>query len=141
MGDITPHFSRSEFALTEAKARRYGFSAAEYPQEWVETRLRPLCRALEVLRERLGGPKIVVISGYRTPAYNTAINGAQDSQHMAGRAADIKVQGVHPDRVADMIEELYHIGAIEIGGVGRYDTFTHIDVRGGALHRWDERNK
>ena len=53
MGDVTSHFSRSEFGLSEAKAARHGCTGADYPAEWVEPRLRPLCAVLETLREEL----------------------------------------------------------------------------------------
>jgi uncharacterized protein YcbK (DUF882 family) len=51
------------------------------------------------------------------------VGGARGSQHLYGRAADIVVKGVKPSVVADYCE------AIGMGGIGRYTTFTHIDVR------------
>jgi len=48
-------------------------------------------------------------------------------------AADITVTGVDPEKVADYAEEL--LG--NTGGVGRYDSFTHIDVRE-KKSRWRE---
>jgi hypothetical protein len=45
-----------------------------------------------------------------------------------------------PDEVADTIELLIAEGKMEQGGLGRYDTFTHFDVRGSKA-RWDERSK
>lgn len=147
MGDVTPHFSRSEFALPASKAREYGFEPAEYPAEWVETRLRPLCRALEVVRSKLGGRRVKVISGFRPRAYDLARIEAgrkgvsPNSQHHDGRAADLQVEGVEPAAVYAALLELYHTGAVEIGGLGVYDEFVHVDVRGGALKTWDERTK
>jgi uncharacterized protein YcbK (DUF882 family) len=40
-------------------------------------------------------------------------------------AADIKVSGVSPKKVAAYAETLL----VNKGGIGTYDTFTHIDVR------------
>lgn len=139
MGDITPHFSRSEFDLSEAKAARRGCEPAEYPAEWIETRLQPLCKALERLRAELGGARITVISGYRPLPYNRALGSKDDSQHVQGRAADIQVEGHSPEAVHAAALKLYERGELEIGGLGIYDSFVHLDVRGGALHRWDER--
>lgn len=149
MGDITPHFSRSEFGLPESKARKYGFSAAEYPQEWVESRLLPLCQALEAVRERLGGRRVRVISGYRPRPYDLARIAAgrkgvsPNSQHHDGRAADLQVEGVEPTQVYAAVLELAEQGLIKVGGVGVYDEFVHVDVRPSTwpVKRWDERSQ
>jgi uncharacterized protein YcbK (DUF882 family) len=42
-----------------------------------------------------------------------------------GRAADIKVTGVTPKKVAEYAETLLP----NTGGIGIYSNFTHIDVR------------
>ena len=93
---------------------------------------------LEALRERLDGRSIEITSGYRCPAHNAAVGGHPASEHMAGVATDIVVGGLPPDQVAD--------AAVEAGfsGLGRYDTFTHVDsrdlaYRGGVASRWDRR--
>jgi uncharacterized protein YcbK (DUF882 family) len=133
---VTPHFSVAEFARPARPARGFGIEAP-YPDEWIQARLKPLCGALEVLRARLGGKSIRIGSGYRDPAYNRAIGGARSSQHMAGRAADITVAGVAPAVVHATALALYQEGALEIGGLGRYPGFTHVDVRPGKrLVRW-----
>ena len=48
---------------------------------------------LDPLRERYGHP-IYVSSGYRCPKLNKAVNGAINSQHMRGEAADIYAKGI-----------------------------------------------
>ena len=53
------------------------------------------------------------------------MGGKFDSQHLYGVAADITVAGVRPDEVYAFADE-YLSGW---GGVGRYKTFTHVDVR------------
>lgn len=84
---------------------------------------------LQVLRDHIGKP-IRVISGYRSPTYNRKIGGARKSQHMTAKAADIKVTGMHPDEVREAILSLIKEGKMHVGGVGRYTTFTHYDIRG-----------
>lgn len=76
---------------------------------------------------------VTINSAYRTEAYNKSVGGAEGSQHLYGRAADIVVKGVSPSKVADYAELL--LG--DSGGVGRYKNFTHIDVRDGKA-RWKE---
>ena len=147
MGALSLHFSIHEMALSEGAARAYGFEYTPYPEEWVETRLRPLFATLEKLRAKLGGKAIHIIEGggYRPREYDLERirRGAQgvspDSQHHEGRAADIRVEGVTPEEVHAALLSLYDVGEISIGGLGIYDHFVHVDIRGGALHRWDMR--
>lgn len=88
-----------------------------------------LVEILQKIRNYFGKP-ITITSAYRTPAHNKACDGEVFSQHLYGRACDIKVQGIAPSKVADCAEKL-----LANGGVGRYKTFTHIDVRG-TRARW-----
>ena len=86
---------------------------------------QPLAELLENIRVHFGAA-VTVTSGYRTVSYNATVeNSSKTSQHCNGLAADIKVAGVSPAAVADYAEQL--LGSH--GGVGRYGTFTHIDVR------------
>jgi uncharacterized protein YcbK (DUF882 family) len=125
MSQITEHFSLAEFACPD-----YG---APTEPEHLE-RLARLCAQLEVLREELGAP-IIVISGYRSPEYNERIGGATRSQHMNACAADIKVKSVEPAEVHATVERLIREGRMEQGGLGLYRTFVHYDVRGSRA-RW-----
>lgn len=79
---------------------------------------------LERLRASLGGKEIIITSGYRSPAYNKKVGGAARSQHMLGRAADIRIKGMSPRDVA--------IAAKMVGFtyVKVYKGWTHVDVRG-----------
>lgn len=88
-----------------------------------------LAENLQLIRNHFNAP-ITINSAYRSPAHNKAVGGAKNSQHLYGRAADIVVQGVAPDVVADTIENLINEGVISQGGLGRYNTFTHYDIRG-----------
>ena len=71
------------------------------------------------------GKSVTITSAYRTPGKNKAVGGTTYSQHLYGRAADIKVNGVSPKKVAAYAETLLK----NKGGIGTYSTFTHIDVR------------
>jgi uncharacterized protein YcbK (DUF882 family) len=71
------------------------------------------------------GKSVTITSAYRTPGKNKAVGGTTYSQHLYGRAADIKVKGVSPKKVAAYAETLLK----NKGGIGTYSTFTHIDVR------------
>lgn len=77
------------------------------------------------------GKAVIITSAYRTATHNKAVGGTTYSQHLYGMAADIKVSGVSPKKVAEYAEKVLP----NTGGIGIYDTFTHIDVRA-AKARW-----
>lgn len=83
-----------------------------------------LIMVLQHIRSHFNKP-ITINSGYRTHARNNTVNGAKFSQHLYGTAADIVVSGISPVEVANFAETLLP----NTGGIGRYSTFTHIDVR------------
>lgn len=91
-----------------------------------------LVRLLEELRAELGGKPVTVTSGYRCPEHNRRVGGATASQHLLGNGADIVVNEVPAAKVAAV--------AAEVGftGVGRYSTYTHVDIRPGEPVKWRE---
>ena len=82
-----------------------------------------LLSIVEQVREHFGQP-VTVTSGNRCVSWNQTVGGQPNSQHLKGKAADIVVQGVASREVADFIETI-----LKEGGLGRYDTFTHVDAR------------
>lgn len=79
---------------------------------------------LQKVRDHFG-KAVTITSAFRTASHNKKVGGATYSQHLYGKAADIKVSGVTPSVVADFAETLMP----GTGGIGRYSTFTHVDVR------------
>lgn len=109
--NVTPHFKVREFACKDGS-----------PIVLVNLSLANL---LETIRNHFGVP-VTINSAYRTVAYNSRVSGSSsESQHCNGNAADIVVKGFRPSEVADYVEKLL----ANTGGVGRYSTFTHVDVR------------
>lgn len=89
-----------------------------------------LIENLEIIREALGNKPITITSGYRSKAHNNSLpNPKPNSQHLLGNAADIKVKGMTPARVAKVIKSLMDEGKIEAGGLKAYKTFVHYDRR------------
>ena len=68
-------------------------------------------------------------SAYRTPEYNRKVGGANKSQHVLGNAADIVVFGYTPTQLSKIAEQ------IGFDGIGIYNSFLHVDVRGHKA-RW-----
>ena len=115
MNGPSPHLSWTEMACKDGTS---------YPQAWRATRAVELAAAFEALRAAVGLP-LVVLSAYRSPAHNRRVGGARNSQHVQGRALDLR-----PPRGWTSTELAAVARAIpEVRGLGLYDNFVHIDVR------------
>ena len=114
--NISDHFKVKEFACND------GSDPVFVSQMLVEI--------LETIRAHFGKP-VHINSGYRTVPYNKKVGGTTYSRHCLGLAADIRITGVKPSDVADYARLLMPT----FGGVGRYPTFTHVDVDS-AIRNW-----
>lgn len=112
---LTEHFFRSEFAC------KCGCN--------FDTVDMGLLIILEQIREHFDKP-VTVNSACRCPEHNAAVGGGKNSQHLYGRAADIVVEDIHPDLVHEFAEQ------IGVEGLGKYNTFTHVDSRTNGPARW-----
>lgn len=121
---ITTHLDSREFD----QPARHGFLRVPYPTQWIPSRLRPLCEQIEIWRAEFGMP-FIVISGYRTLEYNRVVGGKPASQHLVGRAADIRCPGVPASDLHAAALRLYREGKLKIGGLGIYASFVHLDIR------------
>ena len=110
---ITDHFSQQEFTC------KCGCGEVLIDMQ--------LVYGLEVLRRLLRKP-IIINSAYRCEAHNKAVGGVDNSQHRLGTAADIRVSGMTPS-------EIHKLACNIFDGVGLYDNFVHVDVRG-VKARW-----
>ncbi len=118
---LSPHFAAHEF---ECRCGcEYGLLPGDVSPK--------LLAALEELRDILGAP-IHINSGCRCPVHNALVKGKRNSQHLRGTAADIRVDGVPPEHVA-LSAKL--VQAFRDGGIGTYNSFVHLDVRGHKA-RW-----
>jgi uncharacterized protein YcbK (DUF882 family) len=112
MGDLSAHFSRSEF-----RCRHCSALVGPEPE---------LVQVLERIRALSGAP-LRILSGYRCPVHNRAVGGAIGSQHTHGTAADFA-----PGRAT--ARQARDAGAIGVGSRGGWAT--HVDVRMGGPAEW-----
>jgi hypothetical protein len=122
------NFTPDEFLVLGGAHAANGLNAMP-PPEALWPNLMPLARLLQALRTTVARP-VVLNSVYRSPAYNTAIGGAADSQHMRFCAADVCVPGFSsPTHWAGLLRGMRERGDFR-GGIGLYRSFVHVDTRG-----------
>jgi hypothetical protein len=153
---VSPHFTLKQFLCKEDTTK-------SFPKYVLFKERLPL--KLETVLERVNSlgfavDTLHVMSAFRTPYYNHAIGDVKYSMHQWGSAADIFVDPLKNDRMAD----LNHDGRVDVqdskylydeverllaikelsrfqGGMGFYPAtsnhppFVHVDVRGTAA-RW-----
>lgn len=112
MGDLSAHFSRSEFRCRHC-LRLVGPAG-------------DLVHVLEHIRALSGAP-LHVVSGFRCPQHNEAVGGAVGSQHLFGTAADL-AQG------RATLAQARAAGATGVGVKNGWAT--HVDVRAGGPAVW-----
>lgn len=119
---VSDHLSLAELACKDG---------TPYPSEWVESRALPLAAVFEAIRVACGGKPITVTSAYRTPAHNARIGGERQSQHLEGRALDLKPPAhLTISEFYQRIRRLVDTRPdLNIGGLGRYPGFVHVDIR------------
>jgi len=91
---------------------------------------------LETVRMHFDAP-VTVVSGARCEKYNSRVGGATKSKHLIRGdedvvAVDIQVAGRTPVEVAEYLTNLPYANLL---GIGKYNTFVHVDTRGYAA-RW-----
>jgi hypothetical protein len=118
---LTEHFTLPEMTVSESAAR---LGIDNTPDAAALANLHRLCTVLESVRLLVDKP-VLVSSGYRSRALNSAIGGSLGSAHIQGLAADINVPGLTAatlaQRVADsplMFDQL----------ILEYDQWVHLGL-------------
>jgi hypothetical protein len=83
--NLSPHFTLEEMTVSQTAARN---GLDNTPSEAVIAKMRKTAKGLEGVRVVLGGAPIIISSGYRSPAVNSAVGGSRNSQHLTGEAVD-----------------------------------------------------
>ncbi len=127
---ITPHITYGEFTLND-EARRFQIQAQ------CDTALE-LCKYLEKVRSHFANNPIVITSGYRPPAVNKAVGGANNSEHLYNAngvgAVDFYVKNVDIHEVQEYCDQTWPYSV----GYGATKGFVHLGMRLGKPRvRWD----
>lgn len=117
------HFSADEVFFRGARDAKLQLNTDPPRNVWPQ--LVAVTAVADEARRRLGKP-LRINSAYRSPAYNRAISGARMSQHVKGAALDLSGS---PAALHKVLTQMRSEGLFR-GGIGRYRTFVHVDVRG-----------
>jgi zinc D-Ala-D-Ala carboxypeptidase len=120
---LSEHFTLDELTVSQTAARK-GLDNTPPPE--VVVQLRETAALLEKVRALLGNHPVIVTSGYRAPAVNAIVDGAKNSAHMTGRAADFIVPAFGPPiEVCRTLEPFVaDLGVDQL--IFEYSQWTHI---------------
>jgi hypothetical protein len=82
---LSKHFTLDEFIHSDTARLR---AIDNMPSPEMREEIRLTAEFMEEVRTILGDNPITVTSGYRCPALNKAVGGAERSNHLSGRAVD-----------------------------------------------------
>lgn len=120
---LTDHFTLEEMTFSDY-ALRHGLE--NNPTQASIENLERLCKELlEPARAALGNKPIIVDSGYRSFEVNKGVGGAELSQHRWGCAADIRVHGMKPREIMEVIARA---GLKWDQMIDEWDQWLHISI-------------
>lgn len=114
---LAPHFKKT------------GYTTNSLPPKSHWKKMAPTLKIIDRMSSEMHRPLETILSAYRSPRYNRAVGGRSKSLHMQNQAVDVKFRGASPSHVASVARYLRKKGKFS-GGVGRYNSFVHVDTRG-----------
>jgi len=121
--DVAPFDAQGEPRKEAFEKISYAFRARNGHQVEVDPKL---IETLMMLSRAFDNRPVAIVSAHRVPGRGTS----KTSYHVRGMATDIVIRGVS---VSDLRAAAVRL---KIGGVGRYPTFVHVDVRRDHPYRW-----
>ena len=116
----------SALEICDVGRESQGVSLAPPEIELLDNAIK-LIDVLQYVRRAGGVAPVLINSWYRSPDYNQVIGGVPNSMHLTLGAADIVKVNWTPKQVADLLDNSPYRQQL---GIGRYKTFTHVDIRG-----------
>ena len=132
MTQLTKHFTLAELTKSQTGARQ---GLDNTPTAAVEKNLKHLAvTILQPLRDKIGKP-VVINSGYRSQAVNSAVGGSATSAHRFGHAVDLIVPGYaggDVKKLALYIEKFLKDNKIAFDQlIFEYNAWVHIGIKSG----------
>lgn len=128
---LTKNFELKEFIKSrffDEETQEKVLASFEENKDVLLPNIQKLANQLQVLRDYFGKPIIINIA-YRPRWYELEKGRNGNSKHTLGIAADFNVKNKTTKEVREAIEELILNGEMLQGGLGKYDTFIHYDIR------------
>lgn len=131
MTALTPHFALSEFTDSQTAARKGLNNVPAYGTPELAN-LERTAQVMEEVRTILGDKPILISSGYRSPAVNSAVGGSRTSAHMSGLAVDFTCPGFGtPLQICKALEpHMRKLGIDQL--IHEYNQWVHLGLTAGA---------
>ena len=98
----------------------------------IEKNIIATAKYMDRVRDYLGARPLRINSWYRPPHINRSVGGSVYSRHQFGDAVDFVSDYLPPYKIYRLLDNWHGNN----GGLGRYYSFTHLDIRGNKA-RWD----
>lgn len=100
---LSTNFTLEELTDSQTAARQ---GINNVPDSPTLERLKLTCYGLEEVRKELGDKPILISSGYRSAALNSAVGGQPGSQHLLGQAVDFTCPAFGtPQQIVERLKE------------------------------------
>lgn len=122
---LSLNFNLEEFTTSETAIRK---GIDNIPSDEIIANIIVLCSNVLEPLEELINKQIIISSGYRSKELNSEIGGAKNSQHVEGKAADIKVKDISTEDLFQIIikSEIEYDQIIQ-----EFDKWVHISYNEG----------
>lgn len=126
--NLSPHFTLEELTHSDT-AVSMGISNA--PDEQSKCNLARVAQVMEQVRHILNNKSITISSGYRCPAVNSAVGGADASAHKFGLACDFTCPDFGtPEEVCHALEnDIEKLGIDQL--IFEYNDWVHMGLSSG----------
>lgn len=123
---LTEHFTLDELCHSETAVAK---GLSNIPDKAQTENLKTLAEnLLQPVRDRYGKP-MYINSGFRSPQVNKAVNGSPTSDHMNGRAADVRTD--NPRELFNLVRR----SGLSFDQLILYPTFVHMSFRSRETNR------
>ncbi len=97
----------------------------------IEQKIIATAEYMDKVRRVLGDRPLRINSWYRPPHINRQVGGSLYSRHQFGDAVDFVSDYFSPAKIYRLLDNWHG----DLGGLGRYYSFSHLDLRGKGA-RW-----